>query len=297
MRKENESNLSKLKKEYESVSMGEEAIHVMRQRMEQGKKEKKIMKMKTWMKGVAVAAAVALVILPNTSSSVAYAMKNIPLLGNVVNVVTFRDYHYDQNKKTADVSVSKIDINTEGLEGESVDNAKKSSEEINREIEQITNQWVEEFKETMSSDGYEQIMVKTEPINTTDKYFTLKLICYQGAGSGFEQDFFYTINLDTGKRMKLSDLFIEGSDYRTIISDDIKKQMRKQMDEDENVSYWLDDKEVEEWNFEEIPEDVSFYVNENNELVICFNEGDVAPMYMGTVEFVISNEVLGEIRQ
>ena len=297
MRKENESNLSKLKKEYESVSMGEEAMHVMRQRMEQGKKEKKIMEMKTWMKGVAVAAAVALVILPNTSSSVAYAMKNIPLLGNVVNVVTFRDYHYDQNKKTADVSVSKIDINTEGLEGESVDNAKKSSEEINREIEQITNQWVEEFKETMRSDGYEQIMVKTEPINTTDKYFTLKLICYQGAGSGFEQDFFYTINLDTGKRMKLSDLFIEGSDYRTIISDDIKKQMRKQMDEDENVSYWLDDKEVEEWNFEEIPEDVSFYVNENNELVICFNEGDVAPMYMGTVEFVISNEVLGEIRK
>ena len=297
MRKENESNLSKLKKEYESVSMGEEAIHVMRQRMEQGKKEKKIMKMKTWMKGVAVAAAVALVILPNTSSSVAYAMKNIPFLGNVVNVVTFRDYHYDQNKKTADVSVSKIDINTEGLEGESVDNAKKSSEEINREIEQITNQWVEEFKETMRSDGYDQIMVKTEPINTTDKYFTLKLICYQGAGSGFEQDFFYTINLDTGKRMKLSDLFIEGSDYRTIISDDIKKQMRKQMDEDENVSYWLDDKEVEEWNFEEIPEDVSFYVNENNELVICFNEGDVAPMYMGTVEFVISNEVLGEIRK
>ena len=297
MRKENESNLSKLKKEYESVSMGEEAIHVMRQRMEQGKKEKKIMKMKTWMKGVTVAAAVALVILPNTSSSVAYAMKNIPLLGNVVNVVTFRDYHYDQNKKTADVSVSKIDINTEGLEGESVDNAKKSSEEINREIEQITNQWVEEFKETMRSDGYEQIMVKTEPINTTDKYFTLKLICYQGAGSGFEQDFFYTINLDTGKRMKLSDLFIEGSDYRTIISDDIKKQMRKQMDEDENVSYWLDDKEGEEWNFEEIPEDVSFYVNENNELVICFNEGDVAPMYMGTVEFVISNEVLGEIRK
>ena len=297
MHKENESNLSKLKKEYESVSMCEEAIHVMRQRMEQGKKEKKIMKMKTWMKGVAVAAAVALVILPNTSSSVAYAMKNIPLLGNVVNVVTFRDYHYDQNKKTADVSVSKIDINTEGLEEESVDNAKKSSEEINREIEQITNQWVEEFKETMSSDGYEQIMVKTEPINTTDKYFTLKLICYQDAGSGFEQDFFYTINLDTGKRMKLSDLFIEGSDYRTIISDDIKKQMRKQMDEDENVSYWLDDKEVEEWNFEEIPEDVSFYVNENNELVICFNEGDVAPMYMGTVEFVISNEVLGEIRK
>ena len=169
--------------------------------------------------------------------------------------------------------------------------------EINREIEKITNQWIKEFEESLSSDGYENIIVESEKIQTTDDYFTLKLICYQGAGSGYEQDFYYTIDLNTGKRMKLSDLFIEGSEYRTVISDNIKEQMKKQMAEDENVYYWLDDKEVPEWNFEKIPENVSFYVNENNELVICFNEGDVAPMYMGTVEFVIPNDALSGVRK
>lgn len=31
--------------------------------------------------------------------------------------------------------------------------------------------------------------------------------------------------------------------------------------------------------------------------MICFNEGDVAPMYRGCVEFVIPNEVLADVRK
>jgi len=38
-------------------------------------------------------------------------------------------------------------------------------------------------------------------------------------------------------------------------------------------------------------------LNQNNEVVVCFNEGDVAPMSMGCPEFVIPNEVLAEIRK
>lgn len=30
---------------------------------------------------------------------------------------------------------------------------------------------------------------------------------------------------------------------------------------------------------------------------ICFNEGDVAPMYMGCVQFVIPDEVVADIRK
>ena len=41
----------------------------------------------------------------------------------------------------------------------------------------------------------------------------------------------------------------------------------------------------------------SFYLNENGEVVICFNEGDVAPMSMGCVTFVIPNDVLADIRR
>ena len=138
--------------------------------------------------------------------------------------------------------------------------------------------------------------VDSEILATTDQYFTLKLICYQSAGSGAEWDYYYTIDLDTGKRISLSDLFLTGSDYINVISDNIKEQMKFQMAEDENICYWLDS-DMPEWDFKSITDDTSFYLNENNEVVICFNEGDVAPMSMGCVTFVIPNDVLADIRR
>ena len=44
-------------------------------------------------------------------------------------------------------------------------------------------------------------------------------------------------------------------------------------------------------NFSAVTDDTAFYVNGDQKLVIVFNEGDVAPMYMGAVEFVIPPEV------
>ena len=67
--------------------------------------------------------------------------------------------------------------------------------------------------------------------------------------------------------------------------------MRQEMEEDENATYWLDDPETEYWNFEQIAADQSFYISSAGELIICFNEGDVAPMYMGCVSFDMPPEV------
>ena len=97
--------------------------------------------------------------------------------------------------------------------------------------------------------------------------------------------------MTTGKQLQLKDLFKEDADYITVISEEIKKQMREQMEADENVRYWLEE-EMEEWNFQAITEETLFYLNEDEQLVISFNEGDVAPMYMGVVEFVIPEGVV-----
>ena len=43
-------------------------------------------------------------------------------------------------------------------------------------------------------------------------------------------------------------------------------------------------------------DDQSFYVNADGELVIAFDEGDVAPMYMGSQEFVIPKSVTDNIK-
>lgn len=73
--------------------------------------------------------------------------------------------------------------------------------------------------------------------------------------------------------------------------------MRAQMAADENKMYWLENGEVPEWNFKSITDDTSFYVNENGNIVISFNEGDVAPMYMGVVTFEIPTTVVADIRK
>lgn len=304
-----QENINDLRKEYEAASMTEEQLQGMKQQIDRAKMEKRQKKkLMTALKSAAAVAA-AFIILPNTSASVAYAMGQMPVIGKLVEVVTFREYHYEDERHSAEVkvqapvvsdiqTVSGEDQNEESMPQASVETLKKTTEEISAEIEEITEKIIAEFKEGLKEEeGYQSLVVDSEVISTTDSYFTLKLICYQGAGSGAEWNYFYTIDLASGERMALKDLFLEGTDYITPISENIKQQMKEQMAADENVKYWLDDEEVPEWNFKEITDETSFYINADNAVVIAFNEGDVAPMYMGCVEFVIDKTVLSDIRK
>lgn len=297
-----EENWNQMKQEYKEHEMSEKQVLEMKKKIEQAKKENRRKQTShIWRNIAATAAAIAVVvtILPNTSQSVAYAMSRVPFLSKWVEVVTFRNYQYSDDHNTADIEVPELALSTE-TEGQTDTTVsaqtQKTTDEINAEIQTITDQLISEFEESKKNEeGYQDMTVTSEVLATTDQYFTLKLICYQSAGSGAEWDYYYTIDLVSGERLLLANLFKDGSDYIGVISDNIKKQMKDQMEADENVSYWLDS-DMPEWDFQSITDDTSFYLNQNNEVVICFNEGDVAPMYMGCVEFVIPNDVLADIR-
>lgn len=236
-------------------------------------------------------------LLPNTSSHIAYAMGQLPMLGNLVRIVTFREYRYDTERMRADVAVPALVISEEGEQHSKSAALEKTTSEINEEIQEITDALVHDFEQYMQDElGYQQLAVQSVNLPTIPGYFALKLCCYQGAGSGYEWNYYYMIDLNTGERLELKDLFVEDSDYIVRISENIKKQMSEQMQADDMVQYWLEE-EIEEWNFQTITEKTSFYINENNCIVIAFNEGDVAPMYMGAVEFEIPYEILEEIRK
>ena len=189
-------------------------------------------------------------------------MGNLPVVGKLVEAVTFRDYQYDNGGHAADIKTPELTVkesDTEQMTDTEVqvqENLKKTTAEINAEIEKITDQIVSEFEESRKEEeGYQEVVVKHEVISTTDDYFTLKLMCYQAAGSGAE------------------------------------------MAEDDGKMYWVDNAEVPEWNFDKITDETSFYLDSDGHLVICFNEGDVAPMYMGCVQFVIPDEAVADIRK
>lgn len=288
-----------LKQEYRETKMSKEQFASYRKAIAgaNSKGKGRILKFSV---GAAAAVFAAFLILPNTSLTIAYAMERIPVLGNLVSVVTFRDYKYDSERNFADVKIPEIVIAEPETEedGQSAKKAQKSAEEINSEIQEISDKLIEEFKEGVKDqEGYQDIMVTSETLATTEEYFTLKLICYQGAGSGAEWDYFYTVDLETGERIALADLFLEGADYKKAISDNIKEQMKEQMAADENVMYWVDYQDMPDLNFETITDDTGFYVNDAGKIVIAFNEGDVAPMYMGCVEFVIDSEEVAAMRK
>ena len=282
------------KKEYDNIKVPEEMREKLEQSINRAKEEKKRMKKITLYKTFgSMAAVLAIVlILPNTSQTAAAAMQQIPLLGNLFKVVTVRDYQVNEERNNADVKVPQVEVDTadDNADSDTVAQARASADAINFDINEETNKLIEEFKESLKNEeGYQSLYIDSNVKLDTDNLFSLELILYQGAGSGYEQHKHYTVDKKTGKELSLKDLC--GDDYIDTISEEIKTQMREQMAADETVQYWLDDPDVPEWNFDKIAEDQDFYVNAEGHVVICFNEYDVAPGSMGCVEFIMPQTV------
>lgn len=297
---QSEEVLQSLQKEYLEPRMSEEQLNRLKMRMEDAKRENRKDRNRTRFTRLAATVAalvIAFIALPNMSPTIAYAMEQMPIIGQLVKVVVFRNYEYEDEQHKADVEVPELVVDVPSQDMQTQNTLANTTSEINAEIQEITKELLDEFVKHMQQKlGYKELIVKSEVLVTTPKYFTLKLSCYQGEASGYECDYFYTIDLTSGERLELKDIFVEGADYITLISKNIVEQMLSRMAKDENVSYWLDD-EIDEINFKAITEEASFYINESNNVVICFNEGEVAPMYMGTVEFEIPAEVLKNIRK
>ena len=295
-----EEGLKSLQKDYLEPRMSEEQLNRLKMKMEEAKRENRKDRNRTRVTRLAATAAalvIAFIALPNMSPTIAYAMEKIPVIGQFVKVVTFRDYEYEDGQHRADVEIPELVVETESQEAQSEEILENTTDEINAEIQKITNELLNEFTNHMREElGYKELIVKSEVLVTTQEYFTLMLSCYQGEASGYEWNYFYTIDLASGERLQLKDIFVEGADYINPISENIKEQMRSRMAQDENVYYWLDD-EIDELNFKTISEETSFYINEKDNVVISFNQGEVAAMYMGVVEFEIPAEVLDDIRK
>ncbi|MCR4843297.1 MAG: RsiV family protein [Eubacterium sp.] len=292
---DNRNQFDKLKEEYKSVSMTDDQLDALRSTIDDAKKtHEEQLKVSTFpgsrvKKIVAAAAVLAIVFVsvPNLSVQAANAMEQIPIIGSIVKLVTIRNYTANDGQHSADITTEEIQTDDEKLES--------SVEDVNSRIEAFSDQYIYEYEQQLKEDGYTDIKVDSEVINTSDDYFTLKLTCVETAADSAETSEYYTIDLESGDIVKLADLFAEDADYVTPISESVKSQMRAQMKADENVIYFID-QDIEDEEFTGIDADEDFYVNEDGEVVICFDEGTVAPYYMGSVEFVIPDDVLSDIR-
>ena len=238
---------------------------------------------------IAAAAAcfifITLFLLPNVSVAYAQALEQIPVIGDIVQVVTIRNYFYADDKHEMGIDVPQI----EGEDSEAVDY-------INKDVSELTTALVNQFYKDLKitgNNGYGSIHVDYEATTNTDRWFTLKLSVIETAASSNTYFEFYHIDKKQGKIVELGDLF-NTDNFSDILVAEIKRQMQEQMANDENISYWINNSEIGE-EFATVSADHNFYWNENGDLVIIFDEYEVGPGSMGTPEFVIGRDVIKDI--
>lgn len=172
-----------------------------------------------------------------------------------------------------------------------------SDAQISADIRSLTENSINRFENTVLKEtGYGSMDHIYEPVTDTADWFCIAVTAYTFEAEGYQHVRHFVIDKSTGEQLTLRRIFGEETDYVTPISASIIEQMRAQMAEDEFAEYRLDSKDNPSNDFRKISPDQDFYLDENGDLVICFDEGEVAPLYMGVREFTIPREVTGSIR-
>lgn len=250
--------------------------------------EQKVLKFELFPKIMTIAACfifVFLVVLPNCSTVYAKALEEIPVIGNIVEVVTIRNYFYSDRNHEMDIDVPKI----EGNESQAADY-------INKDVDELTKILVDRFNtdlEEIGDKGHSGIYVDYEVVTNTENWFTLKICVHEAAGSSNTYYKYYHIDKRDYKIITLKDLFSD-NEYSTVLENELRRQMNIEMAGDNSKIYWTENAEIGQ-DFVKLSDEHNFYWSENGDLVIVFDKYEVAPGYMGTPEFVIEKELLSDI--
>ena len=252
-----QEQLKQLKEEYENMTIPEAGRERLQAGIDRARIEKKraerVRRRSAWT--AAAAAVIVLIALPNTNMQIAHAMENIPVLGGFFRLVTVRQYNYSDENHDAEVELAQISYG-EGVPAGEVavgaaapeGTAAESVEAVNQDMEATVEELIRQFEDTLSEEGYHGLHVTQEVVTDNALYYTVKLSVLETEASGYEHNQFYTIAKQTGNVVTLADLFAEGSDYISAISENIKTQMKEQMAADEGVIYFLDNDDMPEFN-------------------------------------------------
>ena len=262
------SELSKrVGKEIEKANMKRKKILVFRRRVQ---------------KGTAAAAAVVVLFTAalNTNTAFAETAGQLPVIGPVARVLTFRSYQTEEEDLKISVEIPTIEMISEDMNG--------LEQSVNEEILALCEQYAqaakiraEEYRQAfLDTGGTEEewaahnieIKVWYEVKSQTDEYLSLAIMGTENWSSAYSETKYYNFDLKEGKLVTLQDILGDG--YQQIANGSIQNQMK------ENSEIYWDD-------FEGIQEDTPFYLNESGNPVIVFEKYEIAPGSEGQQEFEI----------
>lgn len=251
---------------------------------QQYKKARRLSIMKKGATSVA-AAIMVLAVGVNTSESFAKEMIDIPVIGTIANVLTFRSYEEKKENFDITVEIPSIELISDDL--------KELEKETNKDIYTFCEQYVEQAKQRMYE--YKQAFLETggtekewnersiiikvwyEVKSQTDQYLSLMVTGTESWASAYSETKYYNFDKKAGKWVTLRDVL--GEDYVQIAEQSIQKQI-EQRERETGMQYWYEESEG-------INENTKFYMNETGNPVIVFEKYEIAPGAAGQQEFQI----------
>ena len=291
------SRFAEMKERYENIPIPDAlSVRVQQAIAESRKKqlEKENERHKAWfpraIRGVGAAAAAACVLFTlalNTMPAFAAEAAQLPVIGGLARVLTFRSYETEKDDIAVSVEIPSIEMieNDTGIQVDA----------INQDILDRCNQYAEEalaraedyrtaFLETggtLEEWAAHNIKIKVdyEIKQQDDKYLSFVVRGYENWSNANNESRYYNLDLRTGKEVTLKDLL--GDDYEALANESIRQQIAER--EQAGESFFAEDA----GGFTGITENTKFYINANHNPVVVFERYEIANGAAGEIEFEI----------
>ena len=278
------------------------------ERLERYRREKKKAAKVRFFRCTAAAAAALMACMTvgvNSSEVFAREMGELPVIGALARVLTVRSWHGTDGDYEIDLEVPRIEA--EAAQEAQTQPVQDFTEKINEEIEKIVDAYMEEaraefqeYKKAFFETGGTQEEWNDRKMDITvdytvkyqkDNLLSLELVTAKGWVAASQERHYYNLDLDREQALTLEDIL--GEDYVRICNESIDAQIWEQVRTDEMKSYFgygpdgEQDDEMGIEGFTTVSKDTKFYLNEEGNPVIVFDEYEIAPGYMGMPEFEI----------
>lgn len=227
----------------------------------------------------------------NLSPTLAQNLSAYPSLAPLVDIFTFHRYNISDGNMTLDVQTPHIS----GLDNPSLE------AKLNEEFDTLASSVITAFEQDLQSlrteapelDPHMSVLFDYQVLTNTPAYLSLDIYQVNTAGSAGTYHHYYTVDKQSGELVTLSSLFREGVDYITPINKYIQQEIQQRL-EQEPSSYWNGESNIP--GFSSIRDDQSFYINTSGNLVICFEQYEIAPGSTGSPTFVIPSSVVAPLQ-
>ena len=240
-----------------------------------------------WTACAAGACLVLFVVARNMIPAFAAGISEIPVLGHIAQVLTFAEYEKQGANETLIVRQPEL-AGTGNTELE-----KRINQEIQAKINELIATFQSEAKAAkqvyLENGGDEsdylipEIRIDYRLCCNNGEIVSFVLTKSETSASYYEEQYYYNIDLDTGKELTLRDLL--GPQYGGIILSELQRQIGQRMEQDPDA-YYYSAEEME--TFEVDLENPGFYLNEAGNVVVVYPKYEIAPGYMGIQEFEIT---------